>query len=138
MDDAVICSCLSVMCILKISNQANQDLVRNAEQFGQLLARTLSEAIPETIKSRSNVGTYVHIHCVNTPTYVSTINHYYTFSVIKAQITTSDDIKNLKGSPLKFPDEDDMKLINNSFNGLNAQVLIPNQLLNKAIDATST
>ena len=58
--------------------------------------------------------------------------------MIKAQITTADDIKNLKGNSLKFPDEDDMKMINNTFNGLNAQVLIPNQLLNKALDATST
>ena len=58
--------------------------------------------------------------------------------MIKAQITTADDIKNLKGNSLKFPNEDDMKLINNTFNGLNAQVLIPNQLLNKALHATST
>ena len=58
--------------------------------------------------------------------------------MIKAQITTVDDIKNLKGNSLKFPDEDDMKQINNTFNGLNAQVLIPNQLLSKALDATST
>ena len=63
-----ICYVHTYIQILKISNQANQDLVRNAEQFGQLLARTLSEVIPETIKSRSNVGTYafivlfVHLH----------------------------------------------------------------------------
>ena len=44
---------------IQISREANQDLVRNAEQFGQLLAQTLSEEIPETIKSRSNVGMYV-------------------------------------------------------------------------------
>ena len=133
-----ICYVRTYIQILKISNQANQDLVRNAEQFGQLLARTLSEVIPETIKSRSNVGTYTFIVLfVHLRTYICAIDHY-TFSVIKAQLTTADDIKNLKGNSLKFPDEDDMKLINNTFNGLNAQVLIPNQLLNKALDATST
>ena len=58
--------------------------------------------------------------------------------MIKAQITTADDIKNLKGNSLKFPDKDDAKLINNTFNGLSAQIQIPNQLLSKALDATST
>ena len=41
---------------MKISSTASQDLVRNAEQFGQLLARTLNEEIPETIKSKGNIG----------------------------------------------------------------------------------
>ena len=41
---------------IKISSEANQDLVKNAEQFGQLLARTLSEEVSETIKSKNNIG----------------------------------------------------------------------------------
>ena len=57
--------------------------------------------------------------------------------VIKAQIATADEIKNFVGNSLKFPDENDAKLINNTFNGLSAQVLIPNQLLNKALEETS-
>ena len=57
--------------------------------------------------------------------------------MIKAQITTANDIKNLEGNPLKFPDENDTKLINDNFNGLKAQVLIPNELLSKALNATS-
>ena len=44
--------------IFKISDQPNQDLVRNTEEFGLLLAHTLNEETPETIKSRSNVGMY--------------------------------------------------------------------------------
>ena len=42
--------------LFKISSEANQGLVRNAEQFGQLLARTLNEETPEAIKSKSNIG----------------------------------------------------------------------------------
>lgn len=57
--------------------------------------------------------------------------------VIKAQIKTADDIKKLEGNSIKFPDEDDIKIINNTFSGLNAQVLIPNELLYKALNATS-
>jgi len=57
--------------------------------------------------------------------------------VIKGQIITADDIKNLEGSSLQFPDEDDIKLIDESFNGLKAQILIPNELLNKALASTS-
>jgi len=61
----------------------------------------------------------------------------YILLVIKAQIATADDVKNFVGNSLKFPDENDTKLINNTFNGLSAQVLIPNQLLNKALEETS-
>ena len=67
-----MCTLLSVICMqmLKISNQPNQDLVRNAEQFGHLLALTLNEVVPETIKSRSNVGMYIciitFVHLSNT------------------------------------------------------------------------
>ena len=57
--------------------------------------------------------------------------------MIKAQIATADDVRNLAGNSLKFPDENDTKLINNTFNGLSAQILIPNQLLNKALEETS-
>ena len=57
--------------------------------------------------------------------------------MIKAQITTADDIKNLKGNSFKFPDKEDIALINNNFNGLEAQVLIPNELLTKALVSTS-
>ena len=55
--------------------------------------------------------------------------------VIKAQITTADDI--MDGNSLKFPDEDDINQINDTFNGLNAQILIPNELLHQAFDASS-
>ena len=47
------------MNIIKISSEANQDLVRNAEQFGQLLAHTLNEETPEVIKSKNNIGMYI-------------------------------------------------------------------------------
>ena len=49
------------MNIIKISSEANQDLVRNAEQFGQLLADTLNENTSEVIKSKNNIGMYVII-----------------------------------------------------------------------------
>ena len=48
-----------------------------------------------------------------------------------------DDIKNLGGSSLQFPDEDDIDQINEDFIGLKAQVSIPNELLYKALNATS-
>ena len=57
--------------------------------------------------------------------------------MIKAQVATADDIKNLEGNSLKFPNEDDIKLINNNFEGLKAQVVIPNELLIRALDVTS-
>ena len=57
--------------------------------------------------------------------------------VIKAQITTADNIKNLEGNPLQFPDEDDIDLINENFVGLKAQISIPNKLLYKALNTTS-
>ena len=41
---------------MKISSDANQALVKNTEQFGQLLAHTLNEEIPKAIKSKSNIG----------------------------------------------------------------------------------
>lgn len=112
----------------EISSEANQDLVKNAEQFGQLLARTLNEEVPKTIKSKNNIGLYYW-------------NSFICYSlnliilVIKAQIKTTDDIN--KGDSLKFPDEDDIELINKNFHGLKAQVLIPNKLLHKALDAAS-
>lgn len=43
---------------LKISSDSNQDLVKNAEKFGQLLAQTLNEETSETIKSKNNIGLY--------------------------------------------------------------------------------
>lgn len=55
--------------------------------------------------------------------------------VIKAQITTADDI--MEGNSLKFPNEADIEQINDTFNGLNAQILIPNELLHHAFDASS-
>ena len=48
-----------------------------------------------------------------------------------------DDIKNLEGSSLRFPDEDDIDQINEDFVGLKAQVSIPSELLHKALNATS-
>ena len=60
---------------------------------------------------------------------------YINMLVIKAQITTADDI--MEGNSLKFPDENDIELINGSFNGLNAQILVPNELLRQAFDASS-
>ena len=57
--------------------------------------------------------------------------------VIKAQVTTAEEIEKLEGNSLKFPDEDDVNLINSSFNGTNAQILIPNELLHQALNATS-
>ena len=57
--------------------------------------------------------------------------------VIKAQVTTAEEIEKLGGNSLKFPDEDDVNLINSSFNGTNAQILIPNELLHQALNATS-
>jgi len=47
--------------ILKISSEANQDLVKTVEQFGQLFARTLNEETPEVIKSKSNIGMHAII-----------------------------------------------------------------------------
>lgn len=41
---------------LKISSDANQRLVKNAENFGQLLAQTLNEEVLETIKTKDNIG----------------------------------------------------------------------------------
>ena len=57
--------------------------------------------------------------------------------VIKAQVTTAEEIEKLEGNSLKFPDEDDVNLINSSFNGTNAQILIPTELLHQALNATS-
>ena len=48
---------------MKISSDANQKLVQNAEQFGQLLAQTLSEEVPETIKTKENIGTQLCYYC---------------------------------------------------------------------------
>ena len=42
----------------------------------------------------------------------------------------------MEGNPFIFPDEDDVDLINNTFNGPEAQILIPNELLHQALDAT--
>ena len=42
--------------VFQISSDANEDLVKNAEQFGQLLVQTLDEETPVTIKSKSNIG----------------------------------------------------------------------------------
>lgn len=55
--------------------------------------------------------------------------------MLKAQITTTNDI--LEGNSLKFPDEDDVELINDTFNGFSAQILIPNELLHQALNSTS-
>ena len=41
---------------MKISSKTNQELVKNTEQFGQLLAHTLNEGIPVAIKPKSNIG----------------------------------------------------------------------------------
>ena len=57
--------------------------------------------------------------------------------VIKAEITTANEIENLGGNPFIFPDEDDVDLINDTFNGPDAQILIPNELLHQALHATS-
>ena len=57
--------------------------------------------------------------------------------VIKAEIATADVIKKLEGKPLKFPDEDDRAQIEGTFDGLNAQIAIPAELLSEALDATS-
>ena len=43
----------------------------------------------------------------------------------------------MEGNPFIFPDEDDVNLINDTFNGPDAQILIPNELLHEALDATS-
>lgn len=43
----------------------------------------------------------------------------------------------MEGEPLRFPDEDDKEQIEDNFKGLQAQVAIPAQLLNEALDATS-
>ena len=43
----------------------------------------------------------------------------------------------MEGNPFIFPDEDDVNLINDTFNGPNAHILIPNELLHQALDATS-
>ena len=59
--------------------------------------------------------------------------------MIKAEIATTEDIENLtaEGKPLQFPDEDDLKKINNSFNGLQTKISIPSQLLKEALNSTS-
>ena len=43
----------------------------------------------------------------------------------------------MEGNSLKFPNEADIEQINDTFNGLNAQILIPNELLHHAFDASS-
>ena len=69
--------------------------------------------------------------------YYCSFNDHFWILVIKGQIITANDIKNLERSSLKFPDEDDIELIDESFNGMKAQILIPNELLNKALSSTS-
>lgn len=118
---------------LKISSDANQKLVENAEQFGQLLAQTLSEKEPETIKAKNNIGCYI----TTTIYMLKHILNVLFILVIKAEIATADAIEKLEGKPLKFPDEDDKKEINDSFQGLSAQIAIPAELLSDALDATS-
>lgn len=50
----LINGCIQIM--FKISSNANQKLVKNAEQFGQLLAQTLNEEVLKTIKTKNNIG----------------------------------------------------------------------------------
>ena len=50
---------------------------------------------------------------------------------------TVNEIENLEGNPFVFPDEDDVDLINDTFNWPNAYILIPIELLHEALDATS-
>ena len=57
--------------------------------------------------------------------------------MIKAQIITANDVKNLQGNSFKFPDKNDIKLIKDNFNGLKAQMLISSKVLNKALNETS-
>ena len=57
--------------------------------------------------------------------------------VIKAEIATADIIEKLEGKPLKFPDEDDRTQIEGTFDGLDAQIAIPAELLSEALNATS-
>ena len=57
--------------------------------------------------------------------------------VIKAEIATADAIEKLEGKPLKFPDEDDKAQIKGTFDGLDAQIAIPAELLSEALHATS-
>ena len=57
--------------------------------------------------------------------------------VIKAEIATVDAIQKLEGKPLKFPDEDDKAQIEGTFDGLDAQIAIPAELLSEALSATS-
>ena len=57
--------------------------------------------------------------------------------VIKAEIATADVIEQLDGQPLKFPDDDDREQIEGTFDGLNAQIAIPAELLSEALDASS-
>ena len=59
------------------------------------------------------------------------------YLVIKAEIATADIIEKLEGKPLKFPDEDDRTQIEGTFDGLDAQIAIPAELLSEALNATS-
>lgn len=129
---SMLCTLAKILLVncfsLQISSDANQKLVQNAEQFGQLLAQTLSEEVPETIKTKENIGTLCY-RCIEISQLLCV--------VIKAEIATVDVIEKLEGKPLKFPDEDDKAQIKGTFDGLDAQIAIPAELLSEALDATS-
>ena len=55
-------------------------------------------------------------------------------------MATADDIEKLSAEekPLQFPNDGDLHLIENTFNGLQTKVSIPSQLLTEALHAAGT
>lgn len=59
--------------------------------------------------------------------------------MVKAEITTAEDIKQLvtENRSLTFPNDDDISRIGELFKGLRSQISLPNMLLSEALNKTS-